>query len=129
MENVLQDLDLVKKEGFEFGLHLNPQRSEIICSDHAAREFLLCIHCLIAGVIDSEKATFLESPVDDISLITTVLDEKIKLDGNGETLKHLFSNDAIPLLHHSFSIPKLLYNLRTALCAFYCQGSWSTTPS
>ena len=32
----------------------------------------------------------------------------------GERLNHLFSQDTIPPLRHSFAIPKLLYNLRTA---------------
>ena len=119
MEDVLQDLDLVEREGAELSLHLNPQKSEIICSDHVARGLLLCA-LPGARVTDPEKATLLGSPIRDISCITAKLDEKIEmLRTMGVRLKHLFSHDAIPLLRHSFAIPKLLYNLRTARCFLY----------
>ena len=46
-----------------------------------------------------------------------MLQEKIgMLKTVGERLKYLPSHDAIILLRHSFSIPKLLYTLRTSPC-------------
>ena len=95
---------------------MNPEKSEIVCSNDAARGFLYRAWPG-ARLINPEKATLLGSPIRDISCITTLIEGKIEmLRTVGERLKHLFSHDAILLLRHSFAILELFYNLRTASC-------------
>ena len=97
------------------GLHLNPQKSEIIRHDDASRGLVL--NALPgAQVIDTDNATLLRSPIGDVACISAILEEKIRmLRTMSDRLKFIFSHDAI-LLHHSFAIPKLLYILRTSTC-------------
>ena len=114
VEDVLHDVDLLEREGADLGLYLNNQKSEIICSDHVARGTILCA-LPGAHVTSPESATLLGSPIGDISSISATLLGKIRmLETMGDRLKYLFSHDAILLLRHSFTIPKLLYNLRTS---------------
>ena len=63
-----------------------------------------------AHVIDPNNATLLGSPLDYVSSISSIIDEKIKLLINlGTRLQQLFSHDAILILRHSFAFPKLIY--------------------
>ena len=81
---------------------------------------LLTVQLVVPGtrVTDPERATLLGSFIGNTSCISAILEEKIEmLKTMGERLKYLFSQDAILLLRHSFSIPKLLYNLRTSPCS------------
>ena len=113
MEDVLE---LIEREGAELGLHLNNQKSEIICSDHVARATIVDAFPG-AHVTSPENASLLGSPIGDISNISATILEKIRmLETMGDRLKFLFSHDAILLLRNSFAIPKLLYNLRTSPC-------------
>ena len=41
MEDVLHDLNIVEREGAELGLHLNYQKSEVICVDKDTRDAVL----------------------------------------------------------------------------------------
>ena len=109
VEDVVQDLDLIVHKGAELGLHLNPQKLEIVCHDDTSRGLVL--NALPgAQVIDSDNATLLGSPIGDVACISAILEDKIgMLRTMGDRLKLLFSHDAILLLCHSFEIPKLLY--------------------
>ena len=63
------------------------------------------------------QATLLGSPIGDIDCIDNCLQKKIALlQIMGERLDLLCSHDALILLRHYFSIPKVLYILRTAPC-------------
>ena len=114
--DILHDLEVVEREGVDLGLHLNHQKSEVICGDGDTRAAVLS-SLEGAHVVDCSDATLLGSSIGDVSSISTSLGQKIKLlETMGGRLKHLFTHDALLLLRHSFTIPKLLYNLRTSPC-------------
>ena len=43
MEDVLHDLNIVERDGAELNLHLNYQKSEVICVDKDTRDVVLSI--------------------------------------------------------------------------------------
>ena len=77
-EDVLQDLNMVECDGAELGLHLNHQKSEVICVDNDTSDAVLSF-LQGAHVVDPLKAIHLGSPISDMSSISTTLREKIKL--------------------------------------------------
>ena len=116
LEDVLHDLEVVKQEAAELGLHLNQRKSEVICVDQPTSDSILS-SIPEASVIDPLDACLLGSPIGDCGSISNTIDEKVRLLGiMGDRLQHLEAHDAILLLRHSFAIPKLLYTLRTAPC-------------
>lgn len=115
-EDVLHDLAVVEQEGAELGLHLNHQKSEVISTDDVSREAVLS-SLLGAQVVEPANATLLGSPIGDGSSISSTLREKIWLLESMEgRLKYFSSHDALLLLRHSLTIPKLQYSLRTSPC-------------
>ena len=116
VEDLRHDLEVVKQKGAEIGLQLNCQKSEIICINPDIKDSILPS---LPGAceVDPSKATLLGSPIGDESSISDTLVKKTEqLRRVGDRLQHLFAQDAILLLKHSFGIPKLLYCLRTAPC-------------
>ena len=111
---ISKDLDLVVSEGAARGLLLNQQKTEVIFfGTHAPSVFSSSIP--MAQLIPAQNATLLGSSVGDVNAITSVLSNKTNLlQGMGERLQHLSSQDSLLLLRHSFSIPKVLHLLRTA---------------
>ena len=104
------------KEGARIGLQLNVQKSEIICADS---DITGSIQSSLPGalVVEPSSATLLGSPIGDVSSISATLTIKTNmLKRMGERLQCLTAQDALLLLKHSFALPKLLYNLRTAPC-------------
>ena len=79
------------------------------------------MQCLLgAKIVNPSKATLLGLPIRDISSVSDALTTKVnQLKRMGERLQLLSAHDAILLLKHSFSLPKLLYNLRTAPCFLF----------
>ena len=68
-------------------------------------------------VINRGQATLLGSPIGSIDSVDDFIHHKVeKLKLMGERLELLPSQDSLLLLRHSFSIPKILYGLRTAPC-------------
>ena len=58
--------------------------------------------------MEPQEATLLGSPIGDVSAISSTLSEMTNaLKTMGDRLTHLFTNDAILLLKHSFVFPKL----------------------
>ena len=109
------DLEIVHSME-EIGLSLNCGKSEVIC-----REELTCTTILSslpgAQIIEPSAATLLGSPLGDVESVSVALEKKIvSLATMGERLELLAAQDALLLLRHSFSIPKLLYLLKTAPC-------------
>ena len=98
------------------GLHLNTEKSEIICACPATTTSIQ--HFLPeAKVVSPNEATLLGSSIGDTSSITDILRTKTTmLKRMGDRLHHLSAHDAVLLLKHSFALPKLLYNLRTSPC-------------
>ena len=111
---ISKDLDLVVHEGAARGLSLNQRKTEVVYfSSDAPSSFLSSIP--MAQLIPAQDATLLGSSIGDVNSITSVLSGKTKLlQGMGERLKYLSSQDGLLLLRHSFSIPKVLHLLRSA---------------
>ena len=60
---------------------------------------------------------FLESPIGNCDSISSSICEKSEsLKILSDRICYLHTQDAFLLLHYSFTIPKLLYTLRTAPC-------------
>ena len=111
-EDLCHDVEVVERVGSSIGQMLN---AEIIGSPEMANSILSSLPG--AKVIDPSRATLLGSSIGDVNSITDLLSEKTAmLRRMGDRLQHLSSHDAILLLKHSFALPKLLYNLRTAPC-------------
>ena len=116
LDQIKHDLRVIEEESSALGLDLNPEKSEIICSDPQTITSLLS---LIPGAIQvaPSAATLLGSSVGDMFSVSSTISEKTHmLKTMGERLHHLSSHDAILLLRHSLAIPKLLHILRTSPC-------------
>ena len=116
VDNFKLDLEVVEQEGAEIRLHLNKGKSEIICENPEISDPI--VQCLPgAKIVDPSKAAMLGSPIGDVSSVSDALTTKVnQLKRMGEWLQLLSAHDTILLLKHSFSLPKLLYNLRTSPC-------------
>ena len=65
--------------------------------------------------MDPSDACLLGSPIANLDSVTAALRGKINsLEVMGERLSHVSAQDALILLRNAFSIPKLLYILRTS---------------
>ena len=115
-EHLLNDLSTIRSRAADLGLVLNDSKCEIISNDVTViDEFrreapnILSTRC--------EEALFLGAPIGDQSSVTISLDKKLtefkRLCGR---LQVLNSHDAFFLLRNCFSVPKLLYTLRSAPC-------------
>ena len=112
-EALLNDIVLTR-EATQLGLVLNSNKTEIICSDVAFSDRLLQ-ELPGASVIKPSDARLLGSPIGDLETVDSAIREGISdLQRIGERLQYFSSHDAILLLRHSFSLPKLVYLLRTA---------------
>ena len=116
LEDIKSDLTHFKELAHNFGLKLNCSKSELICVEDATRDSILS-HFPSLRVTPFERATLHESPIGGIEAIEIILQWKMtKLEKLGERLKVLQAHDALFLLKSAFSLPKLLYTLRTAPC-------------
>ena len=116
LEEVKEDLHVLESAAELLGLHLNHSKSEVICSDTQTRSSMLTVspsfHC-----VDPANATLLGSPIGGVeSVDSTLSSKKDSLQLLGERLKLLHAHDALCLLRSAFSLPKVLYILRSAPC-------------
>ena len=119
-EEILHDLKVIESFA-EIGLTLNNHKSEIICNDPVTRATIITA-LPGAHVVDPEKATLLGSPIGNKRCISDALKDKINaLEVMGGRLQYISAHDGILLLRNSFSIPKLLYTLRTSPCFLSAQ--------
>ena len=106
------DLEVVEQKSAEIGhgLQLNRGKSEIICANPNTLDPIA--HCLPgAPLVHPSKATLLGSLIGDEPSVSEALTTKLNQLKRMVERLHLFSShDAILLLRHSFSLPKLLYN-------------------
>jgi len=110
---ITHDLGVIKSME-EIGLVLNNQKSEIICGDPVSKGTILS-SLPGARVVDPSDADLLGSPLGNVNSISASLQGKIdSLQVMGDRLQHFSAHDALLLLRNSFSIPKLLYTLRTS---------------
>jgi hypothetical protein len=115
-EEVQNDVNTVITEGSKLGLrlHINISKSEICCLGGATVP-----HPFFSNmpVLDKEHLTLLGSPVGGTESVEVVLSDKLNvLNTLATRLKVLDSHDALYLLRHCFSTPKLMYILRSAPC-------------
>ena len=116
LDDVLHDLQSVELAAGEMGLQLNRGKSEVICEDPITREAILCAAPGLR-VVSRDHATLLGSPIGSVEGIDEIICAKTKiLQDMGDRFRHLHAHDAYCLLRHSFSIPKVLYTLRTSPC-------------
>lgn len=114
--DILHDIHIIKAEGEMIGLTLNETKCELITSNldvvHAIRAVLPSV-----THVDPRDAIVLGAPVGGDIIIDTVLFRKLKdFRRLAERLKHLNTHDAFYLLKHCFSLPMLMYTLRSAPC-------------
>ena len=117
LDDVLHDLQSVELAAGEMGLATQPWqvRSHLRGSYHY-REAMLCAAPGLR-VVSRDHATLLGSPIGSVEGIDEISCAKTKiLQVMGDRLRHLHAHDAYCLLRHSFSIPKVLYTLRTTPC-------------
>ena len=119
IEDPRHDLEEVERVGAEIGLQWNERKTEIIFCNHDTKESLF-LSLPGALVVEPQEATLLGSPIGDVSAISCTLSEMTNaLKTMGDRLTHLFTNDAILLLKHSFVFPKLptpaLYHISLAV--------------
>ena len=114
VETVAADVDSLRMRASNLGLQLNVQKCEAIGSTPP-----LCLPDSLAGfrVLGAADASLLGSPLlpgpaTDACLSSHT--DTLKLAA--ERLPWLQAHDALVLLRHSLSTPKLLHNLRSAVC-------------
>ena len=116
LDDVSADLHYLESNAHHLGLTLNQSKSGFICSDNLLREEFVTLFPSIRE-ISGHEATLLGSPIGSIESINFILAKKISnLRTLGERLKLLNTHDALCLLRNAFSLPKLMYTLRTSPC-------------
>ena len=117
LEDVKSDLLKIESAAKEINLSLNHSKSEIICVDVSSQSAMLSFTSSLIST-PPENATLLGSPIGGSQSIVSCLNSKIdSLKILGGRLKQLHAHDALCLLCNAFSLPKVLYILRTAPCA------------
>ena len=115
-DDVLHDVEMIKKEAGIVGLELNPQKSEVVGNNS---ELIAGIQSVLPGVrvVAPAVATLLGSPIGGTESLDAAIDTKTAmLKCLRERFRYITCHDAYLLLRHSSAIPKLLYLLRTSLC-------------
>ena len=116
VEEVLADLRYLVDTSRELGLVLNTKKSEIISKDNTAVSTMQTAFPSLSCVSPT-NATLLGSPIGGLQSINALIATKIQtLQSLGARLKLLHAHDALCLLRHAFTMPKILYILRTAPC-------------
>ena len=116
LPEVLEDLRMVESFALKLGLQLNRNKSELMCEDVTVREAML-VEAPGLQVVSCDGADLLGSPIRSVEGIGIAIQRKSdQLRLMGDTLHLFHSHDALLLLCHSFSIPKILYILRSAPC-------------
>ena len=112
---MLQDFQFIECQAAHLGLHLNHAKTELICKDLAGSLLLEVSPDLCK--VNPEEAFLLGSPIGRLISINSAITSRLHaLNTMGSRLHHLHKQDALLLLRQSFTIPKILYILRTAPC-------------
>ena len=120
VEDVLRDLRFLIEASKDLDLNLNTRKSEIISDDESAVSTMISAFPSLTVVI-SHNAMLLGSPIGgDVSVDSAIGSNIHSLQTLGDRLKLLHAHDALTLLRNAFTMPKILYILRTAPCF------WST---
>ena len=119
LDDVISNLLHIEEGAARLGLKLNLNKCELICDDVGLiNSMLSAVPGLL--VVGRSHATLLGSPIGyTLSMeecIRSKVETLIVMGKSGKRLQLLSSHDALLLLRHSLSIPKVLYILRTAPC-------------
>lgn len=116
LADVVSSLKFLMESSRNLGLVLNTTKCEIICADVTTESSMLTEFPSLLST-SPYNASLLGSPIGDLSSINSVLESKIQcLTTIGNRLEAIQTHDALVLLRHAFTIPKILYVLRTAPC-------------
>ena len=116
LQDVLHDLKLVEKEAGALWLQLNRSKTELICDNATICQSML-LEAPGLHVVSCSRAILLGSPIGSTECVDDIIQNMVEvLQLMGSRLGLLTSHDAFLLLRHSFTIPKVLYILRTSPC-------------
>ena len=116
LNDLLHDLDTVRRVGPTLGLQLNEDKWEIVTNDgNVASSFRAVMPNI--QLTSCSDAILLGAPIGDISAIDTIPTNKLIIfQCLASRLTTLGAHDALFLLKNCFEMPKLLYTLRSAPC-------------
>jgi hypothetical protein len=115
METLAVDIERLREDAEELGLVLNDNKCEIVATSVSSS-----IPASISqfSVVKVSEAVLLGSPLLQGHAMDKILDKHVSnLRMAGSRLSYLQSHDALVILKHSLSLPKLLHNLRSSFCA------------
>ena len=123
LEEVLRGVRMVERVAGDMGLQLNHRKSKIICDDPTTRQLMLTVFPEFC-VVSKAHATLLGSPIGNPveGIEDTIRAKTSALAVMGDRLRLLHAHDTFCLLRNAFTLPKMLYTLRTAPC-FYLRSS------
>ena len=113
MEEVLEDLNQVERAALSLGLQLNHAKSELICVESTTRETMLSA-VPVSEWLSRLMLFFLDLPLGVSGVDDVITAKREALQVMGGRLQYL--HDALCLLRHAFSLPKMLFTLRTSPC-------------
>ena len=106
VEDIVGDLRRIEDQGKALGLFLNVDKSEVVCHSESSVGHLLSTFPGLQYV-QASHAILLGSPLGSEALQVCFEEQLHQLNVIGKRLCHLQMHDAITILRHSFSIPKL----------------------
>ena len=113
---LIRDFQTVRQQAAELGLIINEAKCELICDDS---EVVKQFHEVAPNVVNvrCENAMLLGAPIGNSACVDAVLMQKLdEFKRLQHRLKLLNVHDAFYLIRNCFSLPKLLYTLRSAPC-------------
>jgi hypothetical protein len=117
LSTVAQDVDILRCEAAKLGLTLNDKKCEVICSDASLLPSTLPVALRQFCIVGIADATLLGSPLSPSGATDQALAAKVNnLKVAAARLQFLHAHDALVILKHSLSIPKMLHILRTSFC-------------
>ena len=115
-DDILHDLEVINDAADELGLMLNMQKCELITCSSTIRDSILSVSPQLQ-VTMPDSVSLLGSPLGDIDCISDTIQLKVSnLETMGVRLQRMHAHDALQLLWHSFTLPKMMHILRTAPC-------------
>ena len=114
---VLRDVRMVERVAGDMGLQLNHRKLEVICDDPTTRQSMLAVFpefCVVSQVHATLLGSHIGNSVEGIE--NTFSANTSALAVMGDRLHLLHAHDAFCLLRNAFTLPKMLYTLRTAPC-------------
>jgi len=113
---VADDFLRLEADANKIGLSLNRKKCEVIGHSNYTRS-VFAKYGIILQETDITNATLLGAPLTDGLALEDALDKKVQeLKTMSERLDLLQAHDALYMLQHVVSTPKLMYLLRTAPC-------------